>query len=163
MAYEVRGSMMVFLILIVTASFTPRHRAATFFFLIAYSMYADADVLLNIPFFVGALLADLSIVCDNSPILPIWNVECFGRRVAGVRVHWPILVFVLGLFFGSYPPNSYEQRSWSTMLHGFKEVVLPEACKYLSPLSDHRGLPMDILLPRGGMRHLLNALFPPSP
>jgi len=129
MAYEVRGSMMVFLVLIVTASFTPRNRAVTFFFLIAYSMYADTDILLNIPFFTGALLADLSLIAENSPILPIWNVEMCGKRVANVKVRWPILLFIVGLFLGSYPPNSYEMRMWSTFLHRLKDSLLPADCK----------------------------------
>jgi hypothetical protein len=131
MAYEVRGSMIVFLVLVVTASFTPRNRVFSFFFLIAYSMYSDSDVLINIPFFVGALLADLALICDNTPILPYWNLDCCGRKVAGFQVHWPIMIFLLGLFFGGYPPNHYHERSWSVFLHDLKETLLPEECTLL--------------------------------
>lgn len=128
MAYEVRGSMIVFLVLVITASFTPYMRTAVFLFLTAYSVYADTDVLANIPFFTGALLADLSLIADNTPVLPVWNLECCGRRVGGIKVHWPILVFLIGLFLGSYPPNSHEMRWWSEALFQIGESLFPSDC-----------------------------------
>jgi hypothetical protein len=128
MAYEVRGSMTVFLALIVTASFTSFYRITTIVFLLAYSVYTDTDVLANIPFFTGALLADISLVADNSPVLPIWDVKCCGRRVGGVKIPWPVFVFILGLYVGSYPPNSHEMRGWSEMLYRLGETVFPDAC-----------------------------------
>jgi len=126
MAYEVRGSMLVYLVLGVTASFTPSRRFLCLLGIVAYSIYADSDVLSELPFYTGAILADISLVLSDENItsLPLFNT-CNERRG---NSRWAIVLAFVALYIGSYPPNSYEQATWSQQLNDLGQVIFPSSC-----------------------------------
>jgi len=128
MAYEVRGSMLVYLFLGVTAAFTPTRRFLALFALVAYSTYTDRDVLSDLPFYTGALLADLSLVLNDQQFtgLPFFNT-CTSLSPTG-NSRWAILFFFIALYIGSYPPNSYEYATWSQQLNDFGRIIFPSSC-----------------------------------
>ena len=117
--------MLIYLALIATAAFTPFYRAATLIILTAYFIYCG-DLLAEIPFFTGALLADLSLLIkdDNFPLLPV----NFAPRSPSVKKYWPIVVGLFGLIIGSYPPNSPELSSWSIFLTQAGYMFFHPAC-----------------------------------
>jgi peptidoglycan/LPS O-acetylase OafA/YrhL len=138
MAYEIRGSMLVYLFLLVTAGFTPRNRVGALFALLGYSIYNNTDVLAEVPFYTGALLADLSLVLNEQTLaLPSWNIgpPC-GSLYRTLRNHWPIIMFVIGLYIGSYPPNSPDLSVWSQQLYNLGLIIFPSSCtSFLSLLT----------------------------
>ncbi len=126
MAYEVRGSMLVYLVLGVTASFTPARRFLCLLGIAAYSIYADSDVLSDLPFYTGAILADISLVLSdkNITILPLFN-SCNEPRGDS---RWAIVSALVALYIGSYPPNSYDKATWSQQLYDLGQVIFPSTC-----------------------------------
>lgn len=126
MAVELHGSFIIYLALAVTSTFTPFYRIASFFALIAYSAYCDDDVLANVPFYIGAILADLSLVLSSNQSPPSGP---WGKGLGGLlRKHWPIILAVFSLFIGSYPPDSPELSSWSRCLRDIGSRIFPEEC-----------------------------------
>src|SRR5277367_5867108 len=124
MAVSLHGSMMVFLTLAATASFTPASRRATFLILICYAIWFG-DLLGEIPFYTGTLLADLSISLSFKDD----SVSANRTPLLSFRKVWPILTLVFGLFLASYPPNSPEMAEWSSFLTwdiGYR--VFPRKC-----------------------------------
>lgn len=105
--------MLTYLALIVTAAFTPFYRIAILVFVTAYCTYCG-DLLAEVPFFTGALLADMSLLIkdDTFPLLP----TSLAPRSPAIRKYWPVAVGLFGLIIGSYPPNSPELSSWSSYL-----------------------------------------------
>ena len=99
--------------LVVTVAFTPFYRVATLVFVTAFFAYCG-DLLAEIPFFTGALLADMSLLIkdDTFPLLPL----SLDTRSPTIRKYWPIAVGLFGLVIGSYPPNSPELSQWSIFL-----------------------------------------------
>ena len=132
MAHEIRGSMMVYLALVATSGLTSFYRTAVLFGLLFFSIYNDDDVLLNIPFFTGALLADLSLVLSNAtaPIIHSSprSIKLGGVRIQLHRIPWPLIIFGFAMFFGSYPPDSYEMAHWSQFLFNFGQIIFPYGC-----------------------------------
>jgi hypothetical protein len=128
--------MLVYLTLLVTAAFTPFRRCLILFVLTAYFIYCDVDVLLNIPFFTGALLADLSLVLNSkAQTLPSWNIPTpvTSFRLKSILLHhWPIILAFLALFIGSYPPDSPELAPWSQFLFEIAQFIFPATCIFLS-------------------------------
>jgi hypothetical protein len=133
MAYEVRGSMLVYLVLGVTASFTPTRRFLCLLGIVAYSIYADSDALSDLPFYIGAILADISLVLSdkNITILPLFT--CCKEPRGDSR--WAIVFAFVALYIGSYPPNSYERATWSQQLYNLGQAIFPSTCTpYCDPL-----------------------------
>jgi peptidoglycan/LPS O-acetylase OafA/YrhL len=127
--------MVVYLTLLVTAAFTPFKRCITLLAVTAYCIYCDIDVLLNLPFFAGALLADLSLVVgDNSHTSALTpNIKTYrpGHLLRScLRTYWPICLAIVGLFIGSYPPGSPELSAWSWFLYQSGNPFLPSYCNY---------------------------------
>jgi hypothetical protein len=127
MAYEIRGSILVYITLIVTCTFPPFSRAAIFFFLTAYSFYWNPDVLADIPFYTGALLADLSLILAQNASSPAWSTRSTGP-FARLRSHWPNILAFIGLIIASYPPDSAELAGWSQSMQNLGEIVFPTGC-----------------------------------
>lgn len=125
MAIEVHGSMMVYLALIVTASFTPLYRRVVFVILISYAIYFG-DLMGEIPFYVGTLLADLSLYLNSQRKN---NAEPQVSRFFSVRNCWPMAVAFFGLFLASYPPNSPELAGWSMFMYQVGTHILNSYCK----------------------------------
>jgi hypothetical protein len=128
MAYEVRGSMMVYLFLGITAAFTPTRRFLCLSGIVAYSMYTDKDVLSDLPFYTGAMLADLSLVLNDQTFtsLPLFNA-CNGLSPTG-NSRWAIVFAFVALYLGSYPPNSYEYATWSQQLNDLGRIIFSRNC-----------------------------------
>ena len=131
MAYEVRGSMLVYLVLSVTAAFTPTRRFLCLLGIVAYSIYTDRDVLSDLPFYTGAILADISLVLSDQNIgsLPLFNA-CSGLA-RGDNSRWAVVFALVALYIGSYPPNSYEEAAWSQQLNDLGRVIFPRHCTSL--------------------------------
>lgn len=130
MAYEIRGSILVYLAIIVSASFTPSARVATFLGLTLYSVWFG-DFLADIPFYAGALLADLSLVLASSAsqnTVSSWNT---GPRFRGIKNTLPMALGLFGLFLGSYPPDATEMSSWSIFITNLGLAVFPSDCTCL--------------------------------
>jgi len=124
MAYEIRGSMVLYLVLVVTASFTSHARVISLFLLTMYCVYWG-DLLGDIPFYTGALLANLSIVLGTTS-----NNASRGIGIGKFRVKWPLLLAVFALFLGSYPPDSPDARGWSNVMLRFAEIFFPADCTF---------------------------------
>ena len=107
MVYEIRGSMFVFMTLIVICPFTPFYRRAALVFLTAWAIHFDENVLLTIPFLLGTLLAELSYVAKPA------------------QHWWPLALAVVALFFASYPPDSPHKAAWSQYLRSYAEAIIP--------------------------------------
>jgi len=125
MAIEVHGSMMVYLALIVTASFTSFYRRIVFLILISYAIYFG-DLMGEIPFYTGTLLADLSLYLNSQR-----NAEPHVARFLSIRNCWPMAVAFFGLFLASYPPNSPELAGWSMFMYQVGTHVLNSYCNQL--------------------------------
>ena len=123
MAIEVHGSMMVYLALIVTASFTPLYRRVVFLVLISYAIYFG-DLMGEIPFYTGTLLADLSLYLNSQRN----NAEPQVLRFISIRNCWPMAVAFFGLFLASYPPNSPELAGWSMNMYQIGTRILNSSC-----------------------------------
>ena len=121
LAIELRGSFLVYLALVVTASFTPAHRVAAFTFLIAYSIYAG-DLLAEIPFFTGTLLADLALVLQNDKMVSTTSMKNRFSK------YWPEILGFVALLIASYPTNSPELAAWSRFMIRIGEKVLHPDC-----------------------------------
>ena len=132
MAVSLHGAMMLFLTLVATASFTNAGRRAVFLILICHAIWAG-DLLGEIPFYTGTLLADVAIslnlhhssATDQTPLLSF-------RKI------WTSLVLVLALFLASYPPDSPERAGWSSFLtwqigiHVFPRECIPPVAVFMS-------------------------------
>lgn len=122
LAIELRGSLMCYLVLIITASFTPYWRCAVFVVLLSWSVYWG-DLLAEIPFYTGALLADMSILLSKANS----SVSAAPSRL---RQFTPIATSlgILGLMICSYPTNNAEMAGWSRFMTRLGERVLHSQC-----------------------------------
>jgi hypothetical protein len=125
MVYEIRGSMSVFLVLIITSSFTSFYRTTALVLLTAWSIVFDRDPLLAIPFYLGTLLADLSLVIDKNRSTSTLDIRPKLSPTRIVREHWPIMLAIFSLFLAGYPPNSPDQTAWSQFLLNCAELIIP--------------------------------------
>jgi hypothetical protein len=129
MIYEVRGSMIVYLALGTTSAFTPGARRATFIVLTTYAFFYG-DFLGDVPFYIGALLADMALCLKNSSLSqPSLSSRTIGpyRLISIVKSYWPIALAIFALFIGSYPPDSPDRATWSNFLYRMAYSVNPAA------------------------------------
>jgi hypothetical protein len=127
MSYEIRGSMLVFQALAVTATFSPICRRAVFILLTAFFVYCG-DLLGEAPFFVGALLADMSLVIgkDNQPTSSK-VIGLYPRAFRVAKNNWPIAIAMFALFLSSFPTDSPERAAWSLFLDQFAVNYFPSS------------------------------------
>jgi hypothetical protein len=125
LAIELRGSLMCYLVLIITASFTPYWRCVVFIVLLSWSVYWG-DLLAEIPFYTGALLADMSIVLSKANS----SVSTAPSRFAHLRQFSPLATSLglLGLMICSYPTNNAEMAGWSRFMTRLGERILHSQC-----------------------------------
>jgi len=124
MAIELRGSMLVYLALVVTSAFTPFYRCAVFVFLTANSLWCG-DILGEVPFYTGVLLADMSLLLNDEPLVsPRW----VGPRLQRVQKYWPFILALFGLFLASYPPVDPDLSGWSRFLTRVGHRILHSDC-----------------------------------
>jgi peptidoglycan/LPS O-acetylase OafA/YrhL len=105
--------MMLFLLLTITAAFTTYTRRLIFYIVLAYGFY-NGDLLGEIPFFSGALLADLSLYLNSADAAtaPSWS----NKFPKFIRDYWAIAMAIFGLTIGSYPAFVPENSWWSRRL-----------------------------------------------
>jgi len=124
--------MQVYLMLLVTSAFTPSWRCAVFLAITAHCVYCEPDVLISVPFYAGALLAELSLILNNNNISrsPPWNIGFYGGRLlpSPIKKHWPIILAIFALFISSFPVEGYEQRAWSLFLAGIGDYIFRSDC-----------------------------------
>ena len=160
MAVSIHGSMMVFLALATTASFTGMYRRGVFLTLISYSVYWG-DLLGEIPFYTGALLADLAISL-NSHHSPV--EERTPPVTSRFRSVWPILLTIFALFIASYPPNSAEMAGWSTFMTWRVGIYIFHSHCILSCFNlslNNRGTSMGVYIFRSVLHYLFNSILAP--
>ena len=110
LAVELRASFLVYLTLAVTAEFTRFYRNVVFLCILAFCIYAG-DLMGEIPFFTGALFADMSIHLNQNE-----QLSNLGSSQSLIRRYWPELLAVLGLLMASYPTNHAELAGWSRLM-----------------------------------------------
>jgi hypothetical protein len=129
MAYEIRGANLVFLVLFVTLDFDPLYRRSAFVLLSMYAIYCG-DLLGEVPFYAGALLADMSLVIksyENSPLMSSRGIAILPRRFQSIKHLWPTAVALFALFVGSFPRDSPEQAGWATFLNDVAGTIFPHS------------------------------------
>src|SRR5579859_6592629 len=125
LAIELRGSLMCYLVLSVTASFTPYWRRTVFVILLSWSVYWG-DLLAEIPFYTGALLADLSIILSEVRSIPVSTTTT--PRFERLHKHWPMALGIFGLFICSYPSNNADMAGWSRAMIRIGNLILQPQC-----------------------------------
>jgi len=123
MIYEVRGSLIVYLTLITTAPFTVVSRRIVFLCLTVYLAYYG-DLVADVTFLTGALLADLALVIGSNHTSGLSGARGLKRVIAA----WPILLWTFGLYVGSFPPYNAELADWSRFLLSIGKYFLPSKC-----------------------------------
>ena len=118
---------MICLALSVTASFTSFGRRTVILILIAYAVYFG-DLLGQIPFYTGTLLADLALSLESEA-----SSNEFRIPTPSVNRSWPIVLTIFALFLASYPPNSEEMAGWSQFLFQIGTHIFHPACTTLFP------------------------------
>ena len=132
LAIEYHGSMMLFLLLTITAPFSTYTRRLLFYVVIAYGIY-NGDLLGEIPFFSGALLADLSLYLNSADAstAPAWGITHSFPKV--VRNYWPMALFIFALGIGSYPAVAPENAAWSRFLTTVGDAIFHGNCSRPPP------------------------------
>jgi hypothetical protein len=128
MVYEIRGSLSVFLVLTITASFNSFYRTIALVLLSLWSIVFDRDVLLAIPFYLGAVLADLSLMIaknTKTSTYPVLNSRLNSALSRLIKDHWPIILTIFSLFLAGYPPNSADRTAWSRSLYYYADSIIP--------------------------------------
>jgi hypothetical protein len=129
MAIELRGSMYIYLVLVVTSSFTPVWRNTIIVLLLANSIW-DGDILGEVPFYTGALLADISLLLSSSESSPTSPPRWNGLLSQFVQKYWAIALGLFGGFLASYPPNNPDLAAWSRFLRRIGPSILNSSCIY---------------------------------
>lgn len=114
---------MCYLVLIVTASFTPYWRCAILVILLCWSVYWG-DLLAEIPFYTGALLADMSILLSKANN----SISTATSRYERINKYWPMALGIFGLLVCSYPTNHAELAAWSRGMTHLGNMVLHPQC-----------------------------------
>jgi hypothetical protein len=123
-----RGSLLVFLVLSVTASHTKFCRR-WILFLSALYYYNSGDFVSSFCFFAGALLADLSLTLrayapnpNISDAAPIHYSRLRFRK--HILPYWPIALAMFALFLGTMPPESESYRPYSRFIYVFFQTYI---------------------------------------
>jgi hypothetical protein len=118
--------------LLVTSAFTPSWRCAVFLTITAHCVYCETDILGSVPFYAGALLAELSLSLNNNNISrsPTWNIGFYGGRLllSPIKKYWTIVLTIFALFIASFPVEGYEKRAWSVFLSRFGDRFIRDDC-----------------------------------
>ena len=112
-----KGSMLVFMVLLITVRTTPRFRLLVEVFLYTWS-WLRGDFLVGTNIFAGMILAEL--VSDDLP-----------SRHNLLTTLLPFPLAFAGLFLMSFPNEYYEQTTWSR--------ILAQAGRLIFPLSSEMG------------------------
>ena len=111
-----RGSLLVYLTVVITSGLASFWRRAILVLAFALSIYFD-DLFCGGHFFAGSVLAELSISTEpmRSPAAwsPVPALGPFNRRAKGCA---PFLLSGVGLYLASYPIDGAENMAWSRIL-----------------------------------------------
>jgi hypothetical protein len=129
LGWEMRASMLEFLVLSMTAHFTVFWRRV-FLFACAFYFFKTGEFPSPFLFFSGALFAELSLyLMAQSAVAPRTTVDLPGplRPLARtVRNYWTTALTILAFYLASAPPEQAERAAWSRHLFQFFS-------KYISP------------------------------
>jgi len=124
LSWEMYGSMVVFLVLNITAACKPFWRRVILVSL-AWYYFKAAYFLCQFMFISGALLAEISLVMNATktggakPFTPHIHGESVLTWWA--REYWPLGTAMLGFFLGSMPPGNQTFAWWSRVVYYFFE------------------------------------------
>jgi len=115
-----RGSFLVFLVLMTTASATTLWRRIILILTACY-FYNSGDFIGPFCFFSGALLAELSLFLRGSRPKEI-TLNLFGSKWE-LAIHriWPIALAVVAFFLATMPPENQLYVAWSRKVYEFFE------------------------------------------
>jgi hypothetical protein len=124
MGFEMRGSMLLYITLFTTMSFTPSWRLGAFGVLAAY-FFISRDLLSGFTFFAGALLADLSLILVKISLPQSPNLNGPSRVRRRFFGYWPIGLAILALFIGGFPDRDTHRMAWSRILGAVGYWIFP--------------------------------------
>jgi len=138
LAVELRASFLLYLALNVTAEFRRFHRNLVFFVILAFCIYGG-DLMGEIPFFTGALFADMSLHINQHDQVSATPPQSYIRR------YWPVILAVFGLLLASYPTNHAELAGWSRAMTSIGQRLFHRnCCLFLRFMLMHRGTEMGL-------------------
>jgi hypothetical protein len=137
LAVELRASFLVYLALTVTAEFTRYYRNLVLFFILAFCIYGG-DLMGEIPFFTGALFADMSLHLNQNEQNSVSTSHSFVRR------NWPIILAVFALFLASYPTNNAHLAGWSQVMTHIGMHLFHPHCSPSPKAVNNRGTEMGV-------------------
>ena len=125
LSWEMRGSMLVFLVLTITADFKRSWRRV-FFILTAFYYFKSGEFLGPFCFFAGAILAEVSLLqskyAKSEMSYPITDPS--ERIYQMVCEYWPFALAILALLLASVPPENPTLAPYSaTIWHWFDDHI----------------------------------------
>lgn len=128
MRLEMRGSMLLWITLVATVSFTIRWRVAVLFSA-AFYFYCARDLVVML-FYSGALLADLWLAMGSSATSTSPASPTFQRSrmclISLIKRYWPFLTMIIALFLGSGTDRDAHRLWWSRTLYQYGKAFFPE-------------------------------------
>ena len=115
-----RGSLLLFLVLTATASYT-KYVRRMILFLAALYFFNSGEFIAPFCFFGGSLLADLSLtlIANKSMKDAYENSSSRPQRLGIVARHWPEILAFFALFLGTMPPESQDYVKYSRSIYFF--------------------------------------------
>ena len=132
LAWEMRGSMMVFLVLTVTAVCTSFWRRVILVCSTIY-FFKSGEFIPPFLFFAGTLHAELSLLqiayAKERAAKGILDAPEPSSQTSRLRKHWPTALFILALFLGTSPPENSHRATWSRLLRWvFEDYITTKNC-----------------------------------
>lgn len=128
-----RGSMVVFLVLFVTAVCTSFWRRVILVCMTIY-YYKSGEFITPFLFFAGTLLAEISLMQiayakERAASGILDTPEPSSSRIARLRKRWPTALFIFALFLGTAPPENSHRAAWSRFVrYIFEDFITTENC-----------------------------------
>jgi hypothetical protein len=131
LGWEMRGSMMVFLVLSVTAVCTSFWRRVILVCSTLY-FYKSGEFIPPFLFFAGTLLAEISLLqiahAKDRAANGILDIpESHSRSTRLVQRYWPTALFIFALYLGTAPPENSHRAAHSRFLRKvFEDYITTE-------------------------------------
>jgi peptidoglycan/LPS O-acetylase OafA/YrhL len=136
LTHEMRGSLLVFLLLTVTAPATP-HWRRTILILTALYFYNSGEFIGPFCFFCGALLSDLSLVLRARSQQGLGTHRFDSERAGILHQHWPLALAFLAFFLGTMPPENQRYTAWSRIVFDFFENYVTATGGIIDQFTSH--------------------------
>jgi peptidoglycan/LPS O-acetylase OafA/YrhL len=132
LGWEMRGSMVVFLVLFVTAVCTTFWRRVILVCSTIY-FFKSGEFITPFLFFAGTLHAEISLIqiayAKERAAKGILDAPEPSSRIARYRKHWPAALFIFALFLGTSPPENAHRAAWSRLLrYIFEKYIATKNC-----------------------------------